>query len=100
MAPLFEASETRAERAGFWLYLAHLAAISGIAVSNVLLGLTVLALPWTRRRSVPWRVLAPMAIPVGVYLLMLVGSVLASPDPWASTRGLSEIFILATLLAA
>ena len=100
MAPLFEASETRAERAGFWLYLSHLAAIFGIAISNVLLGLTVVTLPWTRRRSVPWRVLAPMAIPVGVYLLMLVGSVLASPDPQASTRGLSEIFILATLLTA
>ena len=41
-----------------------------------------------------------MAIPVGVYLLMLVGSVLASPDPRASTRGLSEIFILTTLLTA
>jgi O-antigen ligase len=100
VAPLFEASETRAERAGYWLYLGHLAAIFGIAISNVLLGLTVLALPWTRRRCVPWRVLAPMAIPIGFYLLMLVGSVLASPDPQASTRGLSEIFSLTTLLIA
>ncbi|MFL6258877.1 MAG: O-antigen ligase family protein [Thermoanaerobaculia bacterium] len=100
MAPLFEASETPAERAGFWLYLSHLAAIFGIAISNVLLGLTVLALPWTRRRSVPWRALAPMAVPIGVYILTLVGSVLASPDPWSSTRGLSEIFTLTTLLAA
>jgi len=100
VAPLFEASETRAERAGYGLYLAHLATLFGIAISNVLLGLTVLALPWTRRRAVPWRVLAPMAIPAGIYVLMLVGSFLASPDPEASARGLSEIFILATLLAA
>jgi len=41
-----------------------------------------------------------MAIPVGLYLLTLIGSWLASPDPRASARGLSEIFTLATFLAA
>jgi O-antigen ligase len=100
VAPLFDAADSRAERAGYWLFLSHLAALFGIAISEVLLGLTVLSLPWTRRRGVPWRVLAPMAVPVGVYLLALVGSVLASSDPLASTRGLSEIFTLTTLLAA
>ncbi len=100
MAPLFEASDSRAERTGYWLFLSHLAAIFAIAASEILLGLTLLALPWTRRRSVPWSVLAPMAIPVGLYLLTLVGSFLASPDRMASSRGLSEIFTLTTFLAA
>jgi O-antigen ligase len=100
VAPLFEPSESRAERAGYWLFLSHLATIFGIAISEVLLGLTLLSLPWTRRRAVPWRVLAPMAIPVGCYLLLLVGSVLASSDPWSSARGLSDLFTFTTLLMA
>lgn len=100
MAPLFEASDSRAERTGYWLFLSHLATIFSIAASEILLGVTLLALPWTRRRSVRWSVLAPMTIPVGLYLLTLVGSWLASPDLRASARGLSEIFTLATFLAA
>jgi O-antigen ligase len=100
VAPLFEASDSRAERTGYWLFLSHLATIFSIAASEILLGVTLLALPWTRRRSVRWSVLAPMAIPVGLYLLTLVGSWLASPDPRTSARGLSEIFTLATFLAA
>jgi O-antigen ligase len=100
VAPLFEASDSRAERTGYWLFLSHLATIFSIAASEILLGVTLLALPWTRRRSVRWSVLAPMAIPVGLYLLTLVGSWLASPDPRASARGLTEIFTLSTFLAA
>jgi O-antigen ligase len=100
VAPLFEASDSRAERTGYWLFLSHLATIFSIAASEILLGVTLLALPWTRRRCVRWSVLAPMAIPVGLYVLTLVGSWLASPDPRVSARGLSEIFTLATFLAA
>jgi O-antigen ligase len=100
VAPLFEAAESRAERAGYWLFLSHLAAIFAIAASEILLGLTVLSLPWTRRRAVPWSVLAPLALPVCLYLLLLVGSTVASPDPRASTRGLSDIFTFTTLLMA
>ena len=100
MAPLFEAGDSWAERAGFWLFLSHLAVIFAIAISEVLLGLTVLSLPWTRRRGVTWSVLAPLAIPVGIYLLLLVGSIVASPDPRASTRGLTDFFTFTTLLMA
>ncbi len=100
MAPLFEASDSRAERTGYWLFLSHLATIFSIAASEILLGVTLLALPWTRRRSVRWSVLAPMMIPVGLYLLTLIGSWLASPDPRSSARGLTEIFTLTTFLAA
>ncbi|HEX4497630.1 MAG TPA: O-antigen ligase family protein [Thermoanaerobaculia bacterium] len=100
MAPLFEPTESRAEKVGFWLFVSHLALIFTIAISEVVLGLTVLSLPWTRRRGVPWSVLAPLAIPVFVYLLLLVGSVIASPDPLASTRTLSDFFTFTTLLMA
>jgi putative inorganic carbon (HCO3(-)) transporter len=80
--------------------VAHFAALFGIAISEVLLGLTVLLLPWSRRRSVPWRDLAPMLIPLGVYVLMLLGSVAASYDPVASLRYLSDLFALSTLFMA
>jgi putative inorganic carbon (HCO3(-)) transporter len=49
---------------------------------------------------VPWSVLGPLAVPVGLYLLFLVGSIVASPDPGASTRGLTDFFTFTTLLMA
>jgi len=97
---LFEAAESRAERTGYWLYASHLATIFSIAASSILLGLTVLSLPWTRRRSVPWADLAPLLIPVGFYVLLLAGSIVASYDPRTSVRGLTEIFSLSTLFLA
>ena len=100
MAPLFEASAPRAERVGFWLYVSHLAVAFSIAASNILLGLTVLSLPRTCRRPVPWAELAPLLIPLGFYVLLLMGSILAYYDPKTSVRGLTEIFALATLAAA
>ncbi len=100
MALPFEASDPPAERAGYWLFLSHLVTIFGLAVSNILLGLTLLSLPWTRRRPVPWRDLAPLTIPLGFYMLLLAGSVVASYDPWTSARSLTEIFSLSTALLA
>jgi O-antigen ligase len=49
---------------------------------------------------VPWRSLAPLTIPLGLYVLLLVGSTVASYDPGTSVRGLPEIFNLTTLLLA
>jgi O-antigen ligase len=100
VVPLFEASDSRAERAGYWLFLSHLATAFSIAASSILLGLTVLSLPWTRRRHVPWADLAPLLIPVGFYVLWLVGSIVASYDPKASARGITEVFALSTLFLA
>lgn len=100
MAPPHEPPSPRAPRVGFWLFLGHLATIFSIAISNILLGLTVLSLPWTRRRGVPWAALAPLCIPLGLYVLFLAGSVVASYDPRTSVRGLTEIFTLSTLLLA
>jgi O-antigen ligase len=97
---LFAASDPLVARAGYALYVAHFAALFGIAISEVLLGLTLLLLPWSRRRAVPWRDLAPLLIPLGVYVLMLLGSVAASYDPVASLRYLSDLFALSTLFMA
>ena len=98
--PLFDAADSRAERAGYWLFVSHLATIFSIAASSILLGLTVLSLPWTRRRQVPWGELSPLLIPLGFYTLLLVGSVVASYAPGTSARGLTEIFSLSTLALA
>jgi O-antigen ligase len=100
LAPPHEPSTPRPERAGSWLFLSHLATLFSIALSNILLGLTVLSLPWTRRRSVPWGSLAPLTVPLGLYVLFLAGSVAASYDPATSVRGLTEIFTLSTLIMA
>jgi O-antigen ligase len=48
----------------------------------------------------PWRELAPMLVPLGIYLLWLAGSVIASYDPRASLRSLSSFFVLSTLYMA
>lgn len=86
---------------GYGLFAGHLLTIFGIALSNILLGLSILALPWAvRRGAVPWRSLAPLTIPLGLYVLLLFGSVVASYEPETSLRGLPEIFNLTTLLLA
>jgi O-antigen ligase len=41
-----------------------------------------------------------MLIPLGAYVLMLLGSVVASYDPATSLRGLSDLFALSTLFMA
>jgi O-antigen ligase len=96
----FEASDSRARRAGYWLYVSHIATVFSIAASNILLGLTILALPWTRRRPVPWADFKPLLIPLGFYVLLLGGSIVASSDPWTSVRAVTEVFSLSTLVLA
>lgn len=83
------------------LYAGHLLGVFSIALSNVLLGLTVLAaVPALRgRRSpVPWRRLALLTVPLGLYVLLLFGAIAASVDPDRSLDGAAEVFGLATLL--
>jgi O-antigen ligase len=98
--PLFEDSEPRAQRTGYWLFVSHLATIFSIAASNILLGLTILSLPWTRRRDVDWAGLAPLLVPLGFYVLLLAGSIAASYDPRTSFRSLTELYTLTTLIIA
>lgn len=89
---------TRLARAGSWLFQAHLLAVFSIALSNILLGLTLLTLPWSLRgRRVRWADLAPCTIPLGIYALTLVGAILASFDPVTSLGGARELFTLTVL---
>ena len=93
--------EAGPSRAGFWLYTAHLWAVFAIAVSNVLLGLTVLVAPWSiPRRAAAWRPGRALLQPLALYVLALLASIAASYEPRRSLGAMSEIFSLATLLLA
>lgn len=87
--------------AAFWLFAAHLWTVFGVALSNVLLGLSVLAAPFadpspraTLRRLGRAR---PLLGVLALYAALLWVSIAASLDPALSTRGLSELFNLAAL---
>jgi O-antigen ligase len=72
--------------------------VFGIALSNVFLGLTILASPFALRgRAVPWQKLRPIYRPLGFYVLFLLASVIASYEPLRSAGSLSELTSLATL---
>lgn len=91
----------RRARIGDWLFSGHLLSVFSIALSNVLLALTLLTAPWTLRgRRMPWAEMAPLTVPLGVYALWLVGSVVASFDPVTSLGGLRELFTLSAVLMA
>ncbi len=87
-----------ARRLGFHLYALHLWTIFGIALSNLLLGLGLVAAGGTlvRERSAIRR-LAPVAMPLGLYVLFLAASIAASYEPAASLSAGRETFSLATL---
>lgn len=92
-------------RAAFWLYAAHLWAVFGLALSNILLGLSILAAPfaWTAGREEPTREGpglrrgAPLLVALGLYVVFLLVPVATSLDRGHSTRALSELFNLAVL---
>ncbi len=89
---------------GYWLFSGHLLTVFGIALSNIFLALMLLTAPWTLRgRRAAWADLAPLApmiVPLGIYALWLVGSIVASFDPVTSASGLRELITLSTLLLA
>lgn len=88
--------ETRQEGAGFWLYALHLWSVFAIALSNGLLGLALLSLPWSGRGR--WQRLKrarPLLGAVGVYLLLFLVSILVSYDPRTSAPTVSTVFNLA-----
>lgn len=49
---------------------------------------------------VDWQGLAPLLVPLGFYVLLMLGSIVASYDPRTSLRGVTEIFSLSTLVLA
>src|SRR6185312_4783511 len=85
---------------GFWLYAASVASIFSLAISNVILGLTLLALPWTHRRSVPWGRTPWLWIFLGLYVLLYGSAILASYELGVSARGATEVFTLSSLFMA
>jgi len=95
-----EVAERRREHIGFWLYAASVASIFSLAISNVILGLTLLALPWTHRRSVPWGRTPWLWIFLGLYVLLYGSAILASYELGVSARGATEVFTLSSLFMA
>jgi O-antigen ligase len=95
-----EVSERRRERIGFWLYAASVASIFSLAISNVILGLTLLALPWTHRRPVPWGRTPALWVFLGLYVLLYGSAILASYELGVSARGATEVFTLSSLFMA
>lgn len=84
-----------------WLqatYLLHVLAVPALALSNALLGITVLAAAWlVDWRRTDWRRLRPLYLPLAVYVVLLAGAIAASTEPRVSVFGASEVFSLATL---
>jgi O-antigen ligase len=85
-------------RAAFGLYLAHVVGLFGLALSNGLLGLAILASPGARPRRLLQRELRPMLLLVGLYVGLLGVAIATSYDPRHSLGQASELFALGTLL--
>lgn len=93
----------------FWLFAAHLWTVFGLALSNILLGLALLALPFSwigreggaREAVREWVRLGrrggPLLAALAVYAALLFVSTATSLDPGRSVRGLSELFSLAVV---
>jgi len=95
------APPSRWPRIGYWGYLLHLATVFGIALSNVLLALTLLTAPLAvRRRPLAWRRLEPIYLPLALYLLGFAASIALSYEPRVSAASLSELMSFATLYLA
>ncbi|RMH16399.1 MAG: hypothetical protein D6696_18235 [Acidobacteria bacterium] len=98
-----EAGRDRRRDVGFWLFLAHLATVWGIAVSNVFHGLTLLWLGhawWRRRPRRPrwrWRRVRPLIVPLALYVLLLWLAIALSREPRVSFGHFGEVLTVSTL---
>jgi len=85
--------ERRIRPAGFWLYAAHLFAVVSIALSNILLGLSALSVPWAGASvGSAWRRARPLLVAVAAYLCLFFLAYAYSLDHRASAGALSEPF--------
>jgi O-antigen ligase len=88
----------RWRRFAFAGYALHLFTVFGLALSNILLGLTLALAPRAlAERRVRWRVLQPVLLPMGFYLVFLTASILLSYDVRTSLFSFGETFAMATL---
>ncbi|MEM7349825.1 MAG: O-antigen ligase family protein [Acidobacteriota bacterium] len=87
-----------ARRFGFWTFAGHLLSVWGIALSNTLLGLTILWSGFSRRHlRWHWPSAAPLMIPLGVYAIFFAISALTSIEPLTSAKELKTLIGLATV---
>lgn len=85
-------------RAVYWLYAGHLVTVFGLALSNILLALTVLALPWSGASPrAAWRRGRPLLIALAAYVALYAIAIAASLDPVASLGTFGEPFNLLAL---
>jgi O-antigen ligase len=92
------AATANARRLAVCLYALHLLTVWAIAVSNILLGASLLVTLWaTWRRHLSWRPLLPLVPPLALYLLCLVGSIAGSYDVRGSLAALGALFSFASL---
>lgn len=91
--------EAGARQVGFWLYAAQLWSIFGIALSNCLLGVTVLASPFVGRGRwrAAWRRARPLLLILAAYVALFVLALVSSLDVERSLRSLSVPFNLLPL---
>ncbi len=95
---LLVAASARRERWRFGLYVAHLLTLFGLAISNVVLGIAVLAAPFLGvREPAAVRRARPLLLALAFYVVWLAVAVLFSQEPGASWRGFAEIFALSAL---
>jgi len=98
-APAAESGrDGRWRRFAFAGYALHLLTVFGLALSNILLGLTLALAPRAlAERRVRWQVLQPVLLPMGFYLIFLTASILMSYDVRTSLFSFGETFAMATL---
>jgi O-antigen ligase len=88
----------RWRRAAYYGYALHLFAIFALALSNILLALTLALAPRAlAERRARWQVLQPVLLPMGFYLVFLTASILLSHDVRTSLFSFGETFAMATL---
>ena len=91
----------RRSRFGLGLYAAHLFSLFSLAASNILLGVSLLAAPWTVRGGRPLsREARRWVWCLGLYVVLKLVSVALSYDPRISAGSLGEIFNLTSPLLA
>ncbi len=79
-------------------YALHLFTVFALALSNILLALTLALAPRAlAERRVDWRVLRPVLLPMGFYLVFLTASIALSYEPRVSLYSFGETFAMATL---